>query len=335
MPTVCLSRSLSKGAQRRIHDLLLSFDPNIRFAQRENEPGISLIVFNPRTELAIKRRPDCLAVTHQSLKEMKQRRLDPFSFSLASKTVLNLALMGVSVAFVNIRSSHRLRSLVSAMCGTVDDSVTASTNFVITDDRSAGQCYAVPVVHASWLEVLMKDSKKPPDSFMVPLQRQLSQPKQTTRGINPLKLEEEVRPQRPVDISLSQTRIQSAFFASPLRQRQDREGVAQSQCALSVGERMPTEEKVTPETPSPRLMKVCAALMSAPLKPARTKIQHSPISIAELDQFTQALDDDEEDVLFHIEYDQRGDERYIETKSQERDPLLDLFRGSQTWSQFG
>jgi hypothetical protein len=339
MKLVYISTSLSEDKFRKSQKLLESFDPQMRLARRADDSGVSLIVFNPKTELSIKRRPDCLSVTHQSLKQMKTRHLNPFTFSSPSKTILNLSLMNLTIAFVNIRSSGRLTFLVQAMCGTVSDSIESSTDFVITDDKNATQSHPMPVVHSSWLEALKTNPTKLPNSYFVPIQSQntFSQPSKPSFGpLNPLKLTEvpKPRPKRAIDISLSQARIQTAFFASPPRQSLRLEPAVSQ---WGVGD---PPGRITPETPtksasSPRLMRACKALMESPIRTPESKVPPpTPLSIDELNQFTQALNDDDE-VQFDIAYDEENDNSFTHGASQGRDPLLDLFRSSQSQSQTG
>jgi hypothetical protein len=268
---------------------------------------------------------------------MLAQGLDPFAFRRPFRTVLNLALIDQSVAFVGTRAAERLGSLVRAMCGTVDEAVLPSTSIVITDSRSSAEKYSAPLVHSTWVEALMKNPAQSYLPYVLSLRpaAALSQPKRPAPRfgpVRPLKLAEAgKRPSRAIDASLSQARIQTAFLASPVRPLPLE--VPRPQCTVAADVE---SRPVTPETPkvlSPTLMRLCTALMLSPTKATEQRVPSSPRSIEELSCFTQAIDDDEEELEFDIAYGQTAEGGPAARSSQERDPLLDLFRASQTFSQ--
>jgi hypothetical protein len=347
-PIVFFSRSLPERKREKSRLILQQFNPHMVVASHESDPAISLIVFNPKTELGLKRRPDCMAVTYDSLRQMQAGHIDPFTFTPPDKIVRNLALMNASVAFVNTQSTKRLISLVRSMCGTVDESVLPSTSYVITDDKTATQTYSVPLVHTTWIEALVKNPSQRHTPYLLPLRpsNSLSQQKPIPRfgPINPLTLTQAGKhPRRAIDVCLSQTRIPTAFLASPVRPSLRLERV-EPRCSAAAAE--VEDRPVTPETPkglrpvpeateklSPTLRRLCTALMAPPIKLTEPKVPSSPRSIEELSRFTQAVNDEDDKVEFDIGYEQPAEGGYAARGSQEKDPLLDLFRASQTFSQ--
>jgi hypothetical protein len=57
------------------------------------------------------------------------------------------------------------------------------------------------------------------------------------------------------------------------------------------------------------------------------------VSIDELNKFTQAIGDDDDEVRFDVAYDEAADGGDASRMGKDRDLLLDLFRASQSFSQ--
>ena len=239
--------------------------------------------------------------------------------------------------------------LIGAMAGTVTDK-DSDADYVITDDGRMTQNTKGNIVHASWIDALMRSFKQPAN-FMVPLS--LS----TQPSSQKLALTQE--PRRSLK-ALGNNSITKAFLASPHVNKKKSEefelevsDLSSSQSAkpsqdeskiveLSSQEdcvevktqpekRSPTVRSPPDLSPSqgsaysPHLSRLCERIMRATPRPTKPSVM--TLTLDDLTMFSQSTRDDDDRSKFDIKYDSTP-QTSIEAKG-DRDPLLDFLAKAQ------
>jgi hypothetical protein len=277
---------------------------------------------------------------------MKQQKINPLDFPSDSPFLFNIRLLGMKIAFQEVKYDQRLTSLVYAMGGAPCALSDPEATYIVTDNEHLAQRGSTPIVHSSWIEALTTNPRRQDTPFLVPLARARNRPPNPREQFKPFKLvpDDRSNASQPRFSRKAQTSIYYAFQASPIRGSNQSQQVPDSfannpDCFEAFDppssdiHAVSTSPIRAPEVHgSPRLMELCRDLMRPPKSGKQTPRNSSQWSFEDLTTFSQVAKDEDDGVRFDIEYDAKS--QAIEAmESEEKDPLMDLIVCSQNLSQ--